>query len=94
MAAWLDGDNVTVPAYFSFEPLFAKLSRNYPDDTCTSYKVGQEVHTEHLSILGRGLWLTSLFRSAIFCRGQRCCPFHNAHDGDTAIYYQGVPCLS
>ena len=28
-----------------------------------------------------------------FGRGLCCCPFHNAHDGDTAVCYQGVPCL-
>ena len=52
--------------YFSLKLLLTKHSRNYWDDACTLHKVGQEVHTEHLSILpGSGLWLTSLSRSVI-----------------------------
>ena len=93
-AACLDGDNMTCSAmYLSFELLLTKRSRNYWDDACTPHKVGQEVHTEHLIFLGRGLWLTSLFRSAIHLAEVCAVVRFIARNGNTAIYYQGLPCL-
>ena len=95
MAAWLDGENVTVPAC-------TLVSSRCLPSAAEITGMMRVRRTKWSKRSTRNIW--AFFQVVVFgspaFSGQRfiwqslrCCPFHNARDGDTAIYYQSLPCL-